>query len=101
MRPISGHRDSARASTMLPVEKSIQLVMARRTHALAGALLVASIGAAAQAPGSEPWALEVQQLASQTPVPAGARIEVEVGSLDPRLKLAPCARITPHVPAGT
>ena len=30
----------------------------------------------------------------------GARVEVVVGALDPRLKLAPCARITPYVPAG-
>jgi flagella basal body P-ring formation protein FlgA len=102
MRPISGHRASARAITMLPVEKSIHPVMARRTHTFAGALLlVASIGVAAQSAGGEPWVLEVQHLASQTLVPLGARVEVEVGSLDPRLKLAPCARITPHVPAGT
>ena len=29
-----------------------------------------------------------------------ARIEVEVGQLDPRLSLAPCARIEPYLPAG-
>jgi flagella basal body P-ring formation protein FlgA len=28
------------------------------------------------------------------------RVVVEVGSLDPRLKLAPCARIEPYLPAG-
>jgi flagella basal body P-ring formation protein FlgA len=28
----------------------------------------------------------------------GVRIEIELGSLDPRLKLAPCARITPYLP---
>lgn len=31
--------------------------------------------------------------------PAGVRVEVEVGALDPRLKLAPCARVTPYLPA--
>lgn len=34
-------------------------------------------------------------------VPAGARVEVLPGELDPRLKLAPCARIEPHLPAGS
>lgn len=95
---------------MLPVEKSIDQLTASRghalatvlPHALAAALLTAaSVGVGAEPASSEPWALEVQQLASPTQVPAGARVEVEVGALDPRLKLAPCARITPYVPAGT
>jgi flagella basal body P-ring formation protein FlgA len=94
---------------MLAVEKSIHQLTARHGHALARTLatglapllLGASVGVCAQGAGSEPWALEVQQLASQTQVPAGARVEVEVGALDPRLKLAPCTRITPYVPAGT
>lgn len=33
--------------------------------------------------------------------PGVARVEVEVGALDPRLKLAPCERIEPYLPAGT
>lgn len=37
----------------------------------------------------------------QAGAPAGARIEVELGSLDPRLKLAPCGRIEPYLPAGS
>jgi flagellar basal body P-ring formation protein FlgA len=32
--------------------------------------------------------------------PGGARVEVELGQLDPRLKLAPCNRIEPYLPAG-
>lgn len=32
--------------------------------------------------------------------PNGARVEVELGRLDPRLKLAPCARIEPYLPPG-
>lgn len=32
--------------------------------------------------------------------PRGTRVELEVGSLDPRLKLAPCERIEPFVPPG-
>jgi flagella basal body P-ring formation protein FlgA len=30
----------------------------------------------------------------------GVRVEVQVGKLDPRLKLAPCAKIEPYLPAG-
>jgi len=102
---------------MLPVEKSIHQRPARRGQAPAGwlpralasalpytlpaLLLSASAGVCAQTAASEPWTLEVQQLAGQMPAPAGTRVEVEVGALDPRLKLAPCARITPYVPAGT
>lgn len=32
--------------------------------------------------------------------PRGARVEIDVGELDPRLKLAPCERIEPFVPTG-
>ena len=65
------------------------------------------LGAAASVPAqpvtAEAWQAQVQQLAQQasTGMPAGTRVEVEVGALDPRLKLAPCARITPYLPAGT
>ena len=31
---------------------------------------------------------------------AGQRVEVQIGALDPRLRLAPCARIEPYVPPG-
>jgi flagella basal body P-ring formation protein FlgA len=93
---------------MMAVEKSIPQSPARRGHAPARALpralghllLGASVGVCAQTASIEPWTLEVQQLAGQTPVPVGTRVEVEVGALDPRLKLAPCARITPYVPVG-
>ena len=46
---------------------------------------------------------QVQQMARDSAGRAGmgqARIEVEVGQLDPRLKLAPCQRIEPYLPPG-
>jgi flagella basal body P-ring formation protein FlgA len=46
---------------------------------------------------------QVQQMARDSAGRAGlrdARVEVEVGSLDPRLKLAPCQRIEPYLPPG-
>ena len=92
------HHDAA-------VEKSIHQpprALARAAQRAAAALLLsASLGVCAQTASGETWANEIQQLAGQTAAPAGARVEVEVGTLDPRLKLAPCARITPYVPTGT
>jgi flagellar basal body P-ring formation protein FlgA len=92
---------------MLPVEKSIHprstwrgTTRSSALPCIAAALLFCAGSAGAQPPTPQPWTHAVQQLASQTPAPAGARVEVEVGTLDPRLKLAPCARITPFLPAG-
>jgi len=67
--------------------------------ALLGALSVAR----AETASVEAWPSQIQQLAQQAGagMPAGTRVEVEVGALDPRLKLAPCARITPYLPTGT
>jgi flagellar basal body P-ring formation protein FlgA len=31
----------------------------------------------------------------------GARVEIEVGRLNPRLRLAPCAQVRPYLPSGT
>ncbi len=39
--------------------------------------------------------------ATSTGVAAPLRMEVEVGQLDPRLRLAPCERIEPYLPTGT
>ena len=47
---------------------------------------------------------QVRQLAldgSRTAAPGSPRIEVIVGQLDARLRLAPCARIEPYLPEGT
>lgn len=50
----------------------------------------------------EAVAQRVQALAEQASQRAapGLRVEVRLGALDPRLKLAPCARIEPYLPAG-
>lgn len=43
------------------------------------------------------WAQEQAQSASTQ---AGVRAELSVGQLDPRLRLAPCAKIEPYLPPG-
>jgi len=47
-------------------------------------------------------AQRVQSLATQAGKQAapGLRVEVRVGDLDPRLKLAPCANVQPYLPTG-
>lgn len=37
---------------------------------------------------------------AQASLPAGARLEIETGQLDPRLRLAPCNHIQAYLPAG-
>ncbi|MDD2608305.1 MAG: flagellar basal body P-ring formation chaperone FlgA [Giesbergeria sp.] len=62
----------------------------------------------AQAPGNieetmRQWIEQTLQRNGQasTGVAAALRMEVEVGQLDPRLRLAPCERIEPYLPTGT
>lgn len=81
----------------------------RRAWALAALLAVARAAVAqAGAPAAE-GALDndtlqrIQALGEQAGAAlamAGVRVEIEPGRLDPRLRLAPCERIEPYLPAG-
>jgi flagellar basal body P-ring formation protein FlgA len=54
-------------------------------------------------PDYQALALNWAKTAAQAAVPAGAqalKLDVSVGALDPRLKLAPCANVEPYVPVG-
>ena len=86
---------------MHPVNESIRpLSLSVRTLVLAA---VGSAGVAWAQPATvQDWQAQLRQLTDQASasMPAGTRVEVDVGSLDSRLKLAPCARITPYLPAG-
>ncbi len=44
---------------------------------------------------------QVRQFALDTAAAPGLRLEVQVGALDSRLRLAPCDRVEPYLPAGT
>ena len=69
--------------------------------ALACALLLPASPAQAQT-SLDTVRLFVQREASGAlpPSAAGVRVDVTVGQLDPRLQLAPCARIEPFLPSG-
>lgn len=70
---------------------------------LAAALLAACCApAGAQALDATPIEQEIKALAAQQVAGAGpTRVDVSVGALDPRLKLAPCSKVQPHLPPGT
>ena len=82
--------------------------LACRIRALVALVLLAlpAAGVRAQAtqnPLTPQLLAHVQQLAlsgAQAGAPAQARVEVELGQLDPRLRLAPCRQIQPYLPAG-
>lgn len=68
------------------------------------ALLAALVSSPAAAHGLGAQVLaQVQQLAlagATVGAPPQARVDVQVGALDPRLKLAPCAQVQPYLPTG-
>jgi flagellar basal body P-ring formation protein FlgA len=81
------------------------------TQAFATAVLVLmALPAAAQATGSDapsPIDSGIEQQIRQMAAdgnhgngPGAPRLEVSVGQLDPRLRLAPCARVEPYLPEG-
>jgi flagella basal body P-ring formation protein FlgA len=75
----------------------------RCTLAAVAALAVAHANAAEPPPTGV--ATEIEQKVRQFALDAGAapgmRVEVQVGALDTRLRLAPCERVEPYLPAGT
>lgn len=68
----------------------------RATRLLLGAALVLS-AAAAHAFDAAPLRLYLENEMSG----ASGRVDVSIGEIDSRLRLAPCARIEPFLPAGT
>jgi flagellar basal body P-ring formation protein FlgA len=88
---------------MHPVNKSVRSLPIVLKRAALLALLGATATAVAQPTSVDAVQAQIQQLAQQASagMPEGTRVEVDVGTLDPRLKLGACARITPYLPAGT
>jgi flagella basal body P-ring formation protein FlgA len=64
---------------------------------------VPAAGARGELSAKSPIAEQVLRLATDgtREMLPGARVEIEVGRLDPRLKLAPCEHVQPYLPPGT
>jgi flagella basal body P-ring formation protein FlgA len=65
------------------------------------ACLIGAAALAAQAAAAGVIEEQARQFAQDAAAGAGVRVEVVVGSLDPRLRLAPCERVEPYVPSGS
>lgn len=57
-------------------------------------------GAGGLAPELVAQVQQMIQAAARVGMPAQARVLVEIGQLDPRLKLAPCRQVQPYLPNG-
>jgi len=85
------------------MESLCRLVRARAAVVLAFVLVLGPCAAGADAgvAAAPAYGEQVRELALAGSRRAGAtRVEVEVGALDPRLRLAPCERVEPYLPPG-
>ncbi|MGS0754595.1 flagellar basal body P-ring formation chaperone FlgA [Roseateles sp. GG27B] len=57
-------------------------------------------GASGLAPELVAQVQQMIQAAARIGIPAQARVVVEIGQLDPRLRLAPCRQVQPYLPNG-
>ncbi|MCE9660913.1 MAG: flagellar basal body P-ring formation chaperone FlgA [Burkholderiales bacterium] len=93
-----------------PLARVAPRALARRLARLlgwVGLVLLCLLGTAAPARAEDAPALEASLLENvrslalgKVAETAGARVEVTLGQLDPRLRLAPCQSIEPYLPAG-
>ncbi len=99
------HAAMAASTRFTPARMSCRLRMAMVLRSMATALCAVAAAAQAEVSVAPELAQQLQHMASQSAAAAtaaapGARVEVELGRIDPRLKLAPCARIEPYLPTG-
>lgn len=106
LAPLSFSRVAARVRTGAALGLLAGCVLGLGVGVPAQAQNVSAAVAAAPAEGVEDigsvtrrWLDEALQAAQAES--AALRMEVQVGQLDPRLRLAPCARVEPFLPAGT
>lgn len=90
------------ALPLVRVARRAQTARTRLLHGMARLALVsmaflAAPAARAQSAPADTLKLFLEKAASGLP----GRVEVQIGHLDERLRLAPCARIEPFVPPGT
>ena len=89
----------------MPMPMPMPMPRSWRAAVVATALAAAALGAAPVQAQTAPDLGQITQrwiddALQQTPQSSPLRMEVEVGALDERLRLAPCARVEPYLPAG-
>jgi flagella basal body P-ring formation protein FlgA len=86
----AAHADDDVAAPLFKIDDALLKQVA--SLARGGASQLAGDAGGATAPASAP--------ATASAATPGVRVEVQVGKLDPRLRLAPCAKIEPYLPPG-
>lgn len=69
--------------------------------AMAAAPVAALVAATGAAPAPSPMTDQLRQFADREVAGAAGDMEITVGELDPRIRLAPCARFEPFLPPGS
>ena len=92
-------------STLPALVRCVLVAMLVALAAPRGSAQTTTPAAAAAEPGTgldSGLEQQVRQLALADAVqaPGGPRIDVSIGQLDPRLRLAPCQHVEPHLPEG-
>ncbi|MBV7544169.1 flagellar basal body P-ring formation chaperone FlgA [Acidovorax sp. sic0104] len=93
-RPVGAARPGARSALATAVLLGAALCAAGAAHAQSAADPAADLG-----PLTQRWLDDA--LTRNQPAGLPLRMEVSVGSLDSRLRLAPCARVEPYLPVGS
>lgn len=109
--PYIEHMDSPAPQLLSRASTALALTLLSALAAAQGGAQGASQGAAPGAPAAVGLQAQVEGLLHQQPLPQGSdaaarnrtpwRVEVALGQLDPRLKLAPCDKVKAYVPDGT
>lgn len=84
----------------MPMPNVFRPPLPRAFRAAALLALVAATFLVAPAFGASEIAERTRIFLDAQPLPGGGELEIVVGEVDPRLMLAPCARIEPFVPPG-
>ncbi len=94
-------RIKARLTALFRITPRSAITTVRSVNKALALLLLAPLCAGA-AVLDDALTLQVQSLADEASRRAapGLRVEVRIGQLDPRLKLAPCTTVQPYLPAG-
>ncbi|MBK8064532.1 MAG: flagellar basal body P-ring formation protein FlgA [Betaproteobacteria bacterium] len=84
-----------------PTMVALLLTLGTFAPCAAAQLIASAAGHPAQQPPGGATTEQLQMFLEREAGKIAARVEVSVGSLNPRMQLAPCARLEPFLPQGT
>lgn len=99
IRPVKAGQFAATLAPPLPTVQAVNKAFPHLCLLLAG--LTFGAARADTVDGALAQRVEALARAASEQAAPGLRVEVRVGQLDPRLKLAPCDQVQPYLPPGT